>query len=96
MFGDEVKRVSEVLGDVSSLGGGLRLDEVAGRDVLILGYDELDTQWGPAVRIAIDDAGKETSVLTWSKVIIDRVKRLDGLFPVIGRFEKKGRYWTIE
>jgi hypothetical protein len=93
---DELKRVSDVLGTTGDFGVCLRPDEVAGRDVIILGYELYSTRFGPAAKVYIDDGGRECAVLTWSSVVIDKLGKLDGLFPIIGKFVKVKRYWTIE
>lgn len=93
---EELKRVSDVIGSSGDFGECARPEEVADRDLIILGYELFSTQWGPAVKIYVDDGGQERAVLTWSKVIGDRISRLDGKFPVVGRFVKQKRYWTIE
>lgn len=94
----EMKRAGEVLGSQQDFDADWVLDDVA-EDFVLLGFEERETGFGPAVVLLCERDGEQHRWVTWSVVIIDQVHNLADELPVLARVESnrgdQGWYYTL-
>ena len=91
----ERKTFAEALAETSAFGDNLSVTDVRNKPLTVLDFELRDTQWGEAAKILAIVDGENQSILTWSKVLINQLKRVADLLPLDGVIEKEKNYYTF-
>lgn len=86
---------SEVAGTAYAQ-GPLKMDDLVGKRITVLGYTLGKGQFGPRARIRVIYQGAERILITGSSVVLERLGAVKEHFPVVCTVKKPGRYYTIE
>jgi len=76
-----------------------RLDDIADREVTILGFRVAEGDFGEYAFVDItDESGEKHTVMTGASFVLDALKDAQAkkAFPLNARFTKKGRTWVFE
>ena len=91
----ERKTFAEALAETSAFGDNLSVTDVLNKPLTVLDFELLDTQWGEAAKILAIVDGENQSILTWSTVLINQLKRVADLLPLDGAIVKEKNYYTF-
>ena len=86
------------VGDVIPQDVPIKIDDILGNDVNILGIGEREGEHGLylAVKVCTEDGDIHT-VTTGGQVVIEKLMKLrdDGELPIVGRFVKVANYYDV-
>lgn len=90
------------LAEIAPAGGDLTpMEELQGRDLLLKGLDNTETQFGDGFFLHLEDpaTGETFECLTSAVVVVKQLNKLqeagDPFEDLLVRFEKQGRCWII-
>lgn len=73
----------------------LKHNEVMGDLLIIKGFKEINTKYGPAMLVQVDHQGLEKQILFGGTVLFDQIEELGVNMPVLAVIRKPARSYTL-
>lgn len=94
-------RVSQHLYGIAVEGQRVKLPEIEGKDVTIVGFGLFEAELGPACAIQMKYEELPIWCITFSTIIQEALVKVKGSLPLTGRFMRHRQdsdrpYWTVE
>ena len=94
---DRLKRLSEYGQLHKEAPDFLRLEDVAGRDIVITEVQWYEGDFGPYVVMTVVDEDETVKVRTGATLVLDALAdaEANNAFPLVARFRRRGRTWRF-
>jgi len=90
-----MKRASDYLGTGEDFEGCIGVEAIEDKEIVLLGFEFFDTQWGEAMRILAEHEGEAVVILSWSQVLIKQAHRLEEHLPLLTNIVRVKKYWKF-
>ena len=93
----KAKDINDVLPQVEREGELVKFDDVVGKEIIVTGFEERDSQYHDGNYVMIDfiEAGRDQWTTTSSKVIMDQLHLIKENLPVKCTPKKIKKYYTL-
>jgi len=90
-----LKRASDYLGTGEDFEGCIGVDAIEDKELVLLGFEFFDTQWGEAMKILAEIEEEAVVILSWSQVLIKQAHRLEEHLPLLTNIVRVKKYWKF-
>jgi len=90
-----LKRASDYLGTGEDFEGCIGVEAIEDKELILLGFEFFDTQWGEAMRILAEVEEEAVVILSWSQVLIKQAHRLEEHLPLLTNIVRVKKYWKF-
>jgi hypothetical protein len=92
----EYPSIKDVLARLKFEGQPVSLDDLVGKDVLFMAFEEAQGNHGPYLIIQGEVEGRLVTFTTGSIAICDKLRRAKGALPAWAKIIYTGKYYTLE